>query len=110
MKNKKIIMAAVLLASLMPQMPVAAELSSHTSQYCEKHCRTSELRKEVTALEQAIEKAKAEGNVVGSGKMVEIQNRAKATREHLAKHEKELADAQAELDKAETELKQMENK
>ena len=119
---KKGIIVAVGLACLVPQAVVRAEMSDmsnmsdmhkhmgHDSQYCEKHCRTMDLRKEVQALDQEIAKDKAAGKAVPGGKMIEMQNRAKAVREHLAKHEKELADAHAELDKAEAELKQMEGK
>lgn len=110
---KKEIIVAMSLALLSPAAQVYAEdmMHAHSSaEYCTKHCRTTDLRKEVTALEEAIRKTKAENPMGGGGKLMEMQVRAKATREHLSKHEKELADVQAELDKTEAELKQLEGK
>jgi hypothetical protein len=63
----------------------------------------------VQTLEKEIAKEKAAGKAP-SGKIIEMQNRAKAVSEHLAKHEKELSDARAELNKTEAELNQMQSK
>ena len=67
-------------------------------------------RQRLDELDQAISSPefyndpKKAGTFTG-GKVVEVQNKAKALREHLAKHEKEYTDLEAELGRVEADLK-----
>ena len=76
---------------------------AHSGEYCTKHCRSTEIRKQLDALNAEVKKDKAAGKIPGEKAIVQ-QNKAKEMREHLAKHEKEFADLKAELEKIEAEL------
>ncbi len=76
---------------------------THTGDYCTKHCRATDIRKQLDALNAEIKKDKAAGKMPGE-KMIIQQNKAKEMREHLAKHDKEFADLRAELEKIESQL------
>lgn len=103
-KIMTILMGAALLTG-----PLAAA-DQHTGMYCEKHCTMSSLRKEVKALEKAIEQDKGalkkRQNPV-KGSFVEQKNKVKA---HLDQHMAELSDLQKEVEKLEKELLDMEKK
>ncbi len=80
------------------------QMQGMSNEYCTKHCRAMDIRKQLDALKTEVEADKKAGKFTG-GKVIETQNRAKALREHLAKHDKEFTDLEAELGRLEADLK-----
>lgn len=105
----KTMMAALLSMALsMTGLPAAA--AGHAGMYCEKHCNITALKKEVKALEKAVEKDKEalkKGRNPDKGSYTEQRNRVKA---HLKQHMMELEDLQNSVESMEKELTDMENK
>ena len=80
------------------------QMQGMSNEYCTKHCRATDIRKQLDGLKAEIEADKKAGKFTG-GKVIETQNKAKTLREHLAKHEKEFTDLEAELGRVEADLK-----
>ena len=96
--------------SLLSGSPLIAETTHSETEYCLKHCRMEDLRKEVKSLEATIEKDKTSARAGESGKIADLRQKINAAREHLARHEKELAATRVELDKAEADFAQLKNR
>ncbi len=107
---KKGLLAGILGVALLAGWPLMAaeDHSKMSAEYCTKHCNATQLRKEVKSLETAIAADRAAIKSGGSGeKVATLMSRKEQVKKHLAQHEKELQDLQAEADKAEAELNQL---
>ncbi len=102
---KKMIMALVGMA-LLTAGPLAAA-DKHPGMYCEKHCNITSLRKEVKALEKAVEQDKSalqKPRSPDKGSFMDQTNKVKA---HLNQHMAELTELQKDVEKLEKELLEM---
>lgn len=95
---------------LVASVPVRAAETRMDSQYCAKHCNAVELRKEVKSMEKIVAADKAAAKPVSQEKLAADLARQERVKKHLAQHVAELQDLQAELDKAEADLKALETK
>ena len=80
------------------------DMKGMSNEYCTKHCRAMDIRKQLDSLKAEIAADKKAGTFTG-GKVIEVQNKEKALKAHLAQHEKEFSDLETELGKVEVDLK-----
>jgi peptidoglycan hydrolase CwlO-like protein len=113
---KKTLMAIIGL-TLMAGTPLLVFAEMHEmsgkhgkSEFCEKHCKVEKLTQQVTDLTKEIEATKASAKQPGSDKITSLMARQKEAASKVKKQMDELTALQAELDKANKALEEVEAK